>query len=70
MINIFETKYNLSNFKARNMINEFGFNKILEECDYIALHDDPEIWGDAIYKWENEENLGRVKSIGVVYDTN
>ena len=64
MINIFETKYNLSNFKARNMINEFGFNKILEECDYIALHDNPEIWVDAIYKWKSEENLNGVKSIG------
>ena len=56
MINIFKIKYDLLDFKARKMIEEFGFDNILEQCNYIALHDDPEIWVDAIYRQSKEDN--------------
>lgn len=55
MINIFKIKYDLSDFEARKEIEEFDFDKILEQCNYIALHDDPELWVDSIYKWANKE---------------
>lgn len=29
----------------------FDFKKMLIGCDYAALHDDPEIWADKIYKY-------------------
>lgn len=55
MANIFSIKYGLSEFEAKKMIRNYDFNGVLKSCNYIALHDDPEIWVDAIYKWANEE---------------
>lgn len=57
MVNIFEIKYGITEFVARKWIREFDFNNVLKSCNYIALHDDPEIWVDAIYQWINEESL-------------
>lgn len=54
MVNIFKIKYGLSEFVARKWIREFDFNNAIKSCNYIALHDDPEIWVDAIYKWAKE----------------
>lgn len=55
MIDIFEVKYNVSEFDARKMIREYDFDRALKICNYIALHDDPEVWVDAIYQWANTE---------------
>lgn len=58
MVNIFKIKYEISEFEARKYIREYDFNGVLKSCNYIALHDDPEIWVDAIYQWINgEEDL-------------
>lgn len=57
MINIFAIKYGITEFVARKWIREFDFNNVLKSCNYIALHDDPEIWVDAIYQWINESSL-------------
>ncbi|MBO5371924.1 MAG: hypothetical protein J6A75_04290 [Lachnospiraceae bacterium] len=58
MINIFEIKYGILEFEARKWIREYDFNGVLKSCNYMALHDDPEIWVDAIYQWINgEEDL-------------
>lgn len=54
MVTVFEKKYNLSEFEARKLIREYDFNKVLKSCNYIALHDAPEIWVDEIYQWFNE----------------
>ena len=54
---VFETKYGISEFEARKMIREFDFNRACKMCDYMALHDDPEIWVDAIYEWKRGEAL-------------
>ena len=51
MVNIFEIKYRLSEFEAKKAINNYGFDGVLKACNFIALHDDPEIWVDTIYKW-------------------
>lgn len=55
MVNIFKIKYGISEFEARKWIREYDFNGVLKACNSIALHDDPEIWVDAIYQWINEE---------------
>lgn len=55
MVAIFKTKYRISEFEARKWINEYDFDRVLRGCNYIALHDDPEIWVDAIYQWINGE---------------
>lgn len=55
MIDIFEKKYKISEFEARKLIREYDFNNVLKVCNYIALHDDPEIWADTIYQWKNDE---------------
>ncbi len=57
MVNIFKIKYGITEFVARKWIREFDFNNVLKSCNYIALHDDPEIWVDTIYQWINEESL-------------
>lgn len=57
MVRIFTVKYGISEFEARKWIREFDFNSVLKSCNYIALHDDPEVWVDAIYQWANEEIL-------------
>ena len=58
MVNIFEIKYETSEFEARKWIREYDFNGILKSCNYIALHDDPVVWVDAIYKWYQGELNG------------
>jgi hypothetical protein len=55
MINIFERKYKIPEFQARKWIREYDFNRVLKMCNYIALHDDPEVWVDEIYQWANQE---------------
>ena len=55
MINIFMIKYGVSEFEARKWIRDYDFNRVLKSCNYIALHDDPEMWVDAIYQWANGE---------------
>ena len=55
MVNIFKVKYNVDEFQARKWIKEYDFNFVLKSCNYIALHDDPEVWVDAIYQWVNDE---------------
>ncbi len=55
MIDLFAVKYSVTEFEARKLIREYDFNNVLKSCNYIALHDDPEIWVDAIYKWANGE---------------
>ena len=57
-INIFTIKYTISKVKAKESIKEFNFNSVLKSCNYIALHDDPEVWVDAIYKWYQGELNG------------
>ena len=54
MIDIFEKKYKISEFESRNLVREYDFNNVLKSCNYIALHDDPEIWVDTIYQWKND----------------
>lgn len=56
MVNIFEIKYGISEIEARKWIREYDFNSVLKSCNYIALHDDPEVWVDAIYQWVNSED--------------
>ena len=53
MVALFENKYGICEFDARRMIREFDFNSLLKACNYMALHDDPEIWVDSIYNWAN-----------------
>ena len=55
MVNILKIKYGLSEFEAKKMIRNYDFDSVLKSCNFIALHDDPEIWVDAIYKWANDE---------------
>ena len=55
MINIFKIKYGISEFEARKLIKEYDFDSVLKSCNYVALHDDPEVWVDTIYHWVNEE---------------
>lgn len=55
MVSIFEIKYGITEFEARKWIKEYDFNGVLKACNYIALHDDPEVWVDAIYQWANED---------------
>lgn len=58
MVNIFYIKYGISEFEAKKWIREYDFNSVLKSCNYIALHDDPEVWVDAIYQWATgEEDL-------------
>ena len=61
MVNIFEIKYGLSEFEAKKAINNYDFDGVLKACNFIALHDDPEIWVDTIYKWvTGDEDLLRM----------
>ena len=32
------------------------FQNVIKKCNYVALHDDPEIWVDAIYNWVNNKH--------------
>lgn len=58
IIAILNAKYEISEFEARKWICEYDFDRVLRGCNYIALHDDPEIWADAIYHWiHGEEDL-------------
>lgn len=55
---ILTAKYQISEFEARKWIAAYDFDHVLKTCNYIALHDDPEIWADAIYHWiHGEEDL-------------
>ena len=56
MVFVFKTKYNIPEFEASKIIREYDFDNILVECNYIALHDDPEEWVDEIYEWAFEKN--------------
>ena len=51
MVNVFQIKYGVSEFEAKKWIRDYNFNGVLQSCNYIALHDDPEVWVDAIYEW-------------------
>ena len=51
MISIFEEKYGWSEFQAQKAIKDYDFQNAIKKCNYVALHDDPEIWVDTIYKW-------------------
>lgn len=55
MITIFQVKYGVYELQARKWIKDYDFNGILKSCNYVALHDDPEVWVDVIYKWANGE---------------
>ena len=55
MINIFKIKYEWSEVKAKKAIKNYDFDSALKSCEFVALHDDPELWVDAIYKWANDE---------------
>jgi len=55
MVLIFKEKYGVLELQARKWIRDYDFNRVLKVCNYIALHDDPEVWVDAIYKWANSE---------------
>ncbi len=56
MISIFEIKYGWSQIEAEKVIRDYDFDKVLKLCNYVALHDDPEIWVDTIYRWANTES--------------
>lgn len=56
MVNILGIKYGISEFEARKWIREYDFNSVLRKCNYIDLHDDPEIWVDEIYQWAKKES--------------
>lgn len=53
MIKIFNQKYNIHEYDARKLIYEFDFDGMLEDCDYVALHDEHEEWVDAIMSWNS-----------------
>lgn len=55
MVDIFKIKYGINEFEARKVIREYDFNNLLKSCNYVALHDDPEVWVDEMYRWANEE---------------
>ena len=55
MVNIFKVKYGVSEFEARKWIKDYDFDGVLKSCNYVALHDDPEVWVDVVYHWINEE---------------
>lgn len=50
MIMIFYKKYGISNSVARQWINEYDFDDIIKITNNLAMHDDPEMWVDTIYK--------------------
>ena len=52
MIHILKTKYGFTTYSAWKWIMKYDFDSLLKSCDYIALHDDHEIWVDAIYEWK------------------
>ena len=52
MIYIFKTKYKFTTYSAWSWIMRYDFDSLLRKCNYIALHDDPEIWVDRIYEWK------------------
>lgn len=62
MINIFKIKYGISEFNARKQIEEYDFDNVLEYSDYIVLHDNPEIWVDAIYQY-NKDKTNPINSL-------
>ncbi|MBQ3543674.1 MAG: hypothetical protein IJA34_01600 [Lachnospiraceae bacterium] len=57
MVFVFGKKYNVSEIEANKMIKEYDFDNILFKCNYVVLHDDPEIWVDEIFEWaiDNKE---------------
>lgn len=56
MISIFEEKYGWSEFQAQKAIKDYDFQNVIKKCNYVALHDDPEIWVDEIYNWVNNKH--------------
>lgn len=50
MIHIFKTKYKFTTYSAWSWIIRYDFDSLLRRCNYIALHDDPEVWVDSIYE--------------------
>lgn len=56
MVNIFKMKYGIDELIARKWMIEYDFNYVLSSCNYVALHDDPEFWVDAIYQWKHDED--------------
>ena len=57
IVGVLSVKHKISEFEAKKWIREYDFNKVLKVCNYAALHDDPEIWADAIYQWANDAKL-------------
>lgn len=57
IVGVLNVKYKISEFEAKKWIREYDFNSVLKVCNYAALHDDPEIWADAIYQRMNDEKL-------------
>lgn len=55
MVFVFENKYNVSEIEANRMIKKYDFDNILIESNYVALHDDPEVWVDEIYEWASDK---------------
>lgn len=56
MVKVFKNKYGISEFEAKKLIREYDFNTVVKKCNYLALHDDPEVWVDEIYDWANIEH--------------
>ena len=57
MIKVFYHKYRITESDAKRLICIYGFNDLLEKCNYVALHDDPETWVDEVYAWSHEEKF-------------
>lgn len=53
---IFFVKYGIPPSYSRIWIEKYDFDRVAEECNYTILHDNPEVWVDAIYEeqkfWE------------------
>lgn len=52
MVEILGIKYNIPELEARQWIKDFNFDEVCRSCNYIALHDDHEVWVDAIYQFK------------------
>ena len=52
ILEILGIKYNIPELEARQWIKDFNFDEVCRSCNYIALHDDHEVWVDAIYQFK------------------
>lgn len=52
MVEILGIKYNIPELEARQWIKDFNFDEVCRSCNYVALHDDHEVWVDAIYQFK------------------